>query len=155
MKYGKLFINQTAVVLVKDFKKQMELKSLVRDSGGNILNWTCKDLGLKRDEDLLKINVIYTDLSDDVLEDLNFKKFTKKRESLGNAVIIRSYYCIFKLLTTYPRDKDREYFEKTFDVQNTILMNKLHPIFARKGSSFIMNNKLRSVRSQKPESDVI
>ena len=58
-------------------------------------------------------------------------------------------------MTTYPRDKDREYFEKTFDVQNTILMNKLHPIFARKRSSFIMNNKLRSVRSQKPESDVI
>ena len=85
------------MVLVKDFKKQMELKSLVRDSGGNILNWTCKDLGLKRDEDLLKINVIYTDLSDDVLEDLNFKKFIKKRESLGNAVIVRSYYCIFKL----------------------------------------------------------
>ena len=97
MKYGKLFINQTVVVLLKDFKKQMELKSMVRDSGGNILNWTCKDLGLKRDEDLLKINVIYTDLSDDVLEDLNFKKFIKKRESLGNAVIVRSYYCIFKL----------------------------------------------------------
>ena len=104
------------MVLVKDFKKQMELKSLVRDSGGNILNWTCKDLGLKRDEDLLKINVIYTDLSDDVLEDLNFKKFIKKRESLGNAVIVRSYYCIYKLLKDYPRDKDREYFEKYYDV---------------------------------------
>ena len=62
---------------------------------------------------------------------------------------------ILFLVTTYPRDKDREYFEKTFDVQNTILMNKLHPIFGRKRSSFNMNNKLRSVRSQKPESDVI
>ena len=135
---------------IADFRKQMELKTMVRDSGGNVLNWNCKDLALKRDEDILKIQVIYTDLSDVIMNDPNYKKFFSKRNTLGSPVEVKSYYCIFKLLSTYARENDRKFFEKTFDIGNQIYMDKLHPIKDRavKKSSIDFSKRSANIRRQ-------
>ena len=163
----------------------MELKTMVRDSGGNVLNWSCKDLALKRDEDiqvflnyilnsepkmkicflmpflflLQKIQVIYTDLSDVILNDPNYKKFFHKRNNLGRPVEVKSYYCIFKLLSTYPRENDRKFFEKTFDIGNQIYMDKLHPIKDRAVNNSLTDFSKRSSNirggQNKPEPKLI
>ena len=56
----KQFQNQTVVILMDDQRRQMELKNMVRDAGANVLNWNCKDLALKRNDAILKIDVVYT-----------------------------------------------------------------------------------------------
>ena len=57
-KHGKIFLNQSCVILMENNKKQIELRNMVRDSGGAVLNWSCKDLALKRDVELMKVDFI-------------------------------------------------------------------------------------------------
>ena len=60
-KHGKIFLNQNCIILMENSKKQIELRNMVRDSGGTVLNWSCKDLALKRDVELMKVdNIVST-----------------------------------------------------------------------------------------------
>jgi hypothetical protein len=103
--------------------------------------------------------VIYTDLSDVILNDPNYKKFFHKRNNLGRPVEVKSYYCIFKLLSTYPRENDRKFFEKTFDIGNQIYMDKLHPIKDRAVNNSLTDFSKRSSNirggQNKPEPKLI
>ena len=62
---------------------------------------------------------------------------------MGKPVLVKSYFLIFKLLTTLARDNDRKFFENVFDVSNHILMDKLHPIELRRSK----NETLKSAPS--------
>ena len=57
-KHGKIFLNQNCIILMENSKKQIELRNMVRDSGGTVLNWSCKDLALKRDVELMRVDFI-------------------------------------------------------------------------------------------------
>ena len=57
---------------------QAELEGMVRDCGANLLKWDCKDLSMKTDEELELINVIYTDMSDTIMYDLDFLRFMNR-----------------------------------------------------------------------------
>ena len=73
---------------------------------------------------------------------------------MGKPVLVKSYFLIFKLLTTLARDNDRKFFENVFDVSNHILMDKLHPVELRR-SKIEMSKSAPSVRRIDPKVIVI
>ena len=76
--YGKFLRRQNVVVLMENKHCQAELEGMVRDCGATSLKWDCKDLSMKKDEELERINVIYTDMSDTIMYDLDFLRFMNR-----------------------------------------------------------------------------
>ena len=73
---------------------------------------------------------------------------------MGKPVLVKSYFLIFKLLTTLARDNDRKFFENVFDVTNHILMDKLHPIELR-CSKTGTSKSAPSVRRKDPKEIIV
>ena len=138
----------------------MELKNMIRDAGANIFNWSCRDLALKRDLDLLKVDTIYTDVSELIMNDPDFKKFVVRRKELDKPVVMKSYMVIFKVLTTLTKDENmRATIDRIYDInveepQNqSDNINRIHPPQLRRNFKVTADHKkvLHPVRRKKQE----
>ena len=123
IKFGRPFKGQVAKVVVKDRKRGIELRSILRDGGAEI----CHSV---EPEELVKIDVIYTD---DVLDGSSgLEALVQRRLQLDpeRKFQVLSYFSIFKIVQSYPKLRcDREVINGQFDVRNLELMAKLHPKF--------------------------
>ena len=125
---GKLFQNQTAMVLIDNARRQAEFKVILRDAGATIRNWSLTYLGIKPKDETLKLDVIYTNLS--CLNSSHYQKFVTLRKSEKRPVVVLSYYFIFKFINSHELHMSasiRQSFEKQFDINNDELMSRLHP----------------------------
>ena len=116
---------------------------MIEDAGATVFLKNTKELADAEDSELRKIDVIYTDLS--ILDDPFFMIFAAKQKKLVKGksdkryIPIRSYYNIFKLLSSYPTIKQTRDFKNTFDSKNLTLMNRLHPPQNRKtGPGYVL-----------------
>jgi hypothetical protein len=58
LRCGRVFENMTAVVFLKQNGRQAEFKTILRDGGANVLNWSIKDLVFKPMMDLLTVSSV-------------------------------------------------------------------------------------------------
>ena len=94
----KPFVNQTAIVIINNPRRQAELKLILRDGGANVPNWSVTDLLHKPLHETLRLDIIYTD----TMQEKTLQKFvdrfnTEKDENRHLKVL--SYFCIFKVIT--------------------------------------------------------
>ena len=132
----KLYTNQNILILVDNILRLTELRNIIKDGGGNVFRWVCRDLALKRNDETFKIDVIYTDMSDAVLKNPDFLDYVRRRDLAGRSVKIRSFYCIFNVIKMYPGESERAEIEANFDVINEANMLKFHPLISRR-SKFV------------------
>ena len=125
LRFGKPFKGQVANVFVRDAKRSVELRTILRDGGARV----CHMNGIEPIEELVKIDVIYTD---GVLHDNpELQSFVQARLAHGanRPLQVLSYFSIFKIVQSYPRfNSDQALFFRQFDVNNLDLMEKLHPV---------------------------
>ena len=156
----KKFQNHNVAVLLGNVRKQMELKNMIRDAGANLFNWSCRDLALKRDLDILKVDTIYTDVSELIMNDPDFKNFVARRKELGKPVVMKSFMVIFKVLTTcYPDEKMRATIDRIYDInveepqKQSVNIDRIHPPQLRRNFKVTADHKriLLPVRRKKQE----
>ena len=96
--HGKPFVNQTAIVIINNPRRQAELKVILRDGGANVPNWSVTDLLHKPLHETLRLNIIYTD----TMQEKNLQKFVDKfntEKAENRHLKVLSYFCIFKVIT--------------------------------------------------------
>ena len=124
-RFGKLFAMDTVMVFVANSRRQAELKTILRDGGAHVVNWSYQDLSLKPEKELMKVNTVYTDMT--ALKNRQFKAFLAKRISLGSPVKLLSYIFISKLVIDLAVGLKRKVLEDFFATSNVSFMAKLHP----------------------------
>lgn len=121
-----IFANQTCVVLLKNSRRQTELRLVLRDAGATVPPFSVDDLMLKPDRLTKPIKTIYTDMS--CVDAAHFKSFVNKRANELKPVRVLSYYAIFKTILSCPKNEtERLILEEQFNYKNTDMMKQLHP----------------------------
>ena len=122
-------------------------KRILRDGGANVPNWNIPDLVHKPLEEILKLDIIYTDM----IENNALRKCVTKaniEKSDENPIQILSYFCMLKLITDPVIGKrNRKIVESQFDIKNKDLMKKLHPRTSqRENQQIISGSSLRNAK---------
>jgi hypothetical protein len=122
---GRVFENTTAIVFLKETRRNIEIKNILRCGGANVLNWSTNDLVFKPLKDLCMVDYIFTDMSP--LSDPDFKTFIAIQAAIIRPVTVLSYFAIFKWVMNSPDETECTELKETFLVTNKALMQRLHP----------------------------
>ena len=142
---GKLFTDQNILILMDldiegNLSMLRQLQAIVRDGGGTVFPWTCRDLALKRSQETFKIDVIYTDMSRSIMRHVDFLDFVATTLISDLEVKIQSFKAIFEILKTYPNESKRREIDVAYDVQNREMMKKYHLHATKLSENFPFEN---------------
>ncbi len=122
---GRPFKNYKCIVILSMPRRQAELKSILRDSGATVFNWTISDLRFKSSQEVAPLQYVFSDLK--LTNNRRFEEFLTMRAKQNHNIKVLSYYMIYKVITSPPLDaEERRLLEIQFDVKNKVFMERLH-----------------------------